>query len=262
MLKDSIGHLTDDPRLQALLIAFAFGAFIEGAAGFGTPVAVAAAMLDRSRLLALLRRRHLPARQHRPGGLRLHRHSHHDAGRHHRPAPRPLERRRGPHLRAGLLVVPAYLILVMSGWGAARRAARGRAVRRRLRRHAVPDVQFRGPAAHRHPGVAGRHGRAADRRSTPQAVTGRVAPHGRARSRLAWAPYGLLVIFVLLWGYKPSRSLSSQRPRDWPAAQPELRTCRRWSEAHALSAVTNSAGCRPRARPACSRRFWAPWWRD
>ena len=44
-LKDSIGHLTDDPRLQALLIAFAFGAFIEGAAGFGTPVAVAAAML-------------------------------------------------------------------------------------------------------------------------------------------------------------------------------------------------------------------------
>ena len=45
LLKDSIGHLTDDPRLQALLIAFAFGAFIEGAAGFGTPVAVAAAML-------------------------------------------------------------------------------------------------------------------------------------------------------------------------------------------------------------------------
>src|SRR6266481_787637 len=45
VLKDSIGHLTDDPKLQALLIAFAFGAFIEGAAGFGTPVAVAAAML-------------------------------------------------------------------------------------------------------------------------------------------------------------------------------------------------------------------------
>jgi lactate permease len=45
VLKDSIGHLTEDPRLQALLIAFAFGAFIEGAAGFGTPVAVAATML-------------------------------------------------------------------------------------------------------------------------------------------------------------------------------------------------------------------------
>src|SRR5216684_333246 len=41
-LKDSVGNLSQDRRLQALLIAFAFGAFIEGAAGFGTPVAVAA----------------------------------------------------------------------------------------------------------------------------------------------------------------------------------------------------------------------------
>jgi lactate permease len=45
VIKDSIGSLTQDRRLQALLSAFAFGAFIEGAAGFGTPVAVAAAML-------------------------------------------------------------------------------------------------------------------------------------------------------------------------------------------------------------------------
>jgi lactate permease len=45
IIKDSVGRLTSDRRLQALLIAFAFGAFIEGAAGFGTPVAVAAAML-------------------------------------------------------------------------------------------------------------------------------------------------------------------------------------------------------------------------
>jgi len=46
ILKDSIGGLTEDRRLQALLTAFAFGAFIEGAAGFGAPVAVAAAMLS------------------------------------------------------------------------------------------------------------------------------------------------------------------------------------------------------------------------
>ena len=45
IIKNSIGGLTRDQRLQALLIAFAFGAFIEGAAGFGTPVAVAAGML-------------------------------------------------------------------------------------------------------------------------------------------------------------------------------------------------------------------------
>src|ERR1700760_4209265 len=45
IIKNSVGHLTQDRRLQALLIAFAFGAFVEGASGFGTPVAVAAAML-------------------------------------------------------------------------------------------------------------------------------------------------------------------------------------------------------------------------
>lgn len=45
VIKQSIGTLTQDRRLQALLIAFCFGAFIEGCAGFGTPVAVAAAMM-------------------------------------------------------------------------------------------------------------------------------------------------------------------------------------------------------------------------
>src|SRR3954466_9812514 len=45
IIKDSIGGLTNDRRLQALFIAFSFGAFIEGAAGFGAPVAVAGAML-------------------------------------------------------------------------------------------------------------------------------------------------------------------------------------------------------------------------
>src|SRR5688572_31528472 len=43
--KASIGNLTADRRLQALLIAFAFGAIIEGAAGFGTPVAISAALM-------------------------------------------------------------------------------------------------------------------------------------------------------------------------------------------------------------------------
>jgi lactate permease len=45
VIKDSVGGLTTDRRLQAILIAFAFGAFIEGAAGFGSPVAVSGAML-------------------------------------------------------------------------------------------------------------------------------------------------------------------------------------------------------------------------
>ena len=45
IIKASLAALTDDRRLQALFIAFAFGAFIEGTAGFGTPVAITAAML-------------------------------------------------------------------------------------------------------------------------------------------------------------------------------------------------------------------------
>ncbi len=45
VIKKSLASISDDRRMQALLIAFSFGAFIEGAAGFGTPVAITAAML-------------------------------------------------------------------------------------------------------------------------------------------------------------------------------------------------------------------------
>ena len=45
ILQASLSGITDDRRLQLLLIAFCFGAFFEGAAGFGTPVAVTAGIL-------------------------------------------------------------------------------------------------------------------------------------------------------------------------------------------------------------------------
>jgi len=45
IIKNSLASITDDRRLQAIFIAFAFGSFIEGTAGFGTPVAITAAML-------------------------------------------------------------------------------------------------------------------------------------------------------------------------------------------------------------------------
>jgi len=45
LLKRAIGGVTTDRRLQLLLIAFAFGAFFEGASGFGTPVAITGAVL-------------------------------------------------------------------------------------------------------------------------------------------------------------------------------------------------------------------------
>src|ERR1700721_2260455 len=45
IMKESIAGITPDRRLQVLLVAFCFGAFIEGAAGFGAPVAIAAAFM-------------------------------------------------------------------------------------------------------------------------------------------------------------------------------------------------------------------------
>ncbi|VVD61917.1 Glycolate permease GlcA [Pandoraea communis] len=45
IIRSSVVSLTDDQRLQMLLIGFSFGAFLEGAAGFGAPVAITAALL-------------------------------------------------------------------------------------------------------------------------------------------------------------------------------------------------------------------------
>ncbi len=45
IIRATVANLASDDRIQALIIAFSFGAFIEGAAGFGTPVAISAAML-------------------------------------------------------------------------------------------------------------------------------------------------------------------------------------------------------------------------
>src|ERR1035437_2403045 len=45
MLRDSLATIAPDPRVQVILIDFSFGAFIEGVAGFGTPVAIAGAIL-------------------------------------------------------------------------------------------------------------------------------------------------------------------------------------------------------------------------
>ena len=47
VLQKSLAGIAPDPRVQVILIAFSFGAFFEGAAGFGTPVAVTAAIMIR-----------------------------------------------------------------------------------------------------------------------------------------------------------------------------------------------------------------------
>jgi lactate permease len=45
IVKDSVASISSDKRIQAILIAFSFGAFVEGAAGFGTPVAISGALM-------------------------------------------------------------------------------------------------------------------------------------------------------------------------------------------------------------------------
>src|SRR6202023_3947940 len=45
IMKASVGGISSDRRLQLLLVAFCFGAFIEGCAGFGSPVAIAGAFM-------------------------------------------------------------------------------------------------------------------------------------------------------------------------------------------------------------------------
>ena len=83
IVKASVANLSADRRIQALLIAFSFGAFIEGAAGFGTPVAICCGAADGARLHAALRRRARAHRQHRAGRLRRDRHADpHARGRH------------------------------------------------------------------------------------------------------------------------------------------------------------------------------------
>ncbi len=76
IIKNSLACVTDDRRLQALFIAFAFGSFIEGTAGFGTPVAITAAMLVGLGFNARYAAGVCLIANTAPGGLRRHRHPH------------------------------------------------------------------------------------------------------------------------------------------------------------------------------------------
>ncbi|HLK67167.1 MAG TPA: L-lactate permease [Bryobacteraceae bacterium] len=217
-LKDSIGHLTDDSRLQALLIAFAFGAFIEGAAGFGTPVAVASAMLVglgfepfKAAAICLLANTAPVAF----GSIAI-----------------PIQTLAGTtglpfdRLSAGVgricapvsLIVPAYLIVVMSGW---------KGLRAVLPSAAVCGIAFAGTQF-----IVSNYvnGLLTDILSSLIAMgaliamvrlTGGKRPQPRHSPRemaVAWAPYALLVIFVLIWSYPPVKAKldTFNIPISWP----------------------------------------------
>lgn len=215
IIKNSVGRLTQDRRLQALLIAFAFGAFIEGAAGFGTPVAIAAAMLTGlgfppfyaaaicliantapvafgaigTPLVALEGVTKLPLAT--------------------------LSADVGKICAPVSLFIPAYLMMVMGGW---------KALRAVWPAALVAGVCFAATqylvSTHIGPyltdilaSLATIFGLVAllylwkpqDPAHPPAPIAGDVPPTGVLLR--AWSPYILLVICVLLWGYGPFKAL-------------------------------------------------------
>ena len=222
-IKHSLRSLTRDPRLQTLLIAFAFGAFLEGAAGFGTPVAVAAAMLAglgfspfHAAAICLLANTAPVAF----GSIAI-----------------PIVTLAGitglplMRLSAGVgrlcapvsLIVPAYLVVVMGGWGALKRVFPAAL----LCGVTFAGLQFTisnfiGPQLTDlvaslcalgvlvvlflfwKPKDSGRY------ELTAAAKAAEVSEHSKGQVFLAWSPYLLLVICVLLWGWVPmQRPLNS-----------------------------------------------------
>ena len=229
IIKYSLGSLTHDRRLQALLIAFAFGAFLEGAAGFGTPVAVAAAMLAGlgfspffAAALCLLANT-APVAFGSIGipAITL-------AGITGLPLDR-LSAAIGRICAPVSLFVPGYIIVVMGGWSALGSVFPAALVCGLV----FAGMQFLisnfvGPqltdiAASLvtmlalvllflvwKPKDSAQHSRAAD--------SGPAVSYTRSQIFLAWTPYLLLVAVVLLWGWKPMQAPLNvvSVPIQWP----------------------------------------------
>ena len=116
IVKRSVAGLSADRRVQALLIAFSFGAFIEGAAGFGTPVAITAALMMGlgftplySAGLALIANT-APVAYGAIGTPIL------TLGAVTGISPQLLSAMAGRQLPLVSLIVPAWLVVTMSGW--------------------------------------------------------------------------------------------------------------------------------------------------
>lgn len=230
VVRDSVASLTNDRRLQALLIAFAFGAFVEGAAGFGTPVAVSSAMLAGlgfppfyAASICLLANTAPVAF----GSIGI-----------------PVVTLAGVtglpvgRLSAGVgricapisLIIPGYLIAVMGGW----RGLKGVLPAVALCGASFACVQLLvsnliGPqltdllsaiAAIVSVGAFVAVWKPKDRFELEGNVTLTASPRSHSRRELfrAWGPYLLLVLCVLLWGWAPiQRRLNSLNIAfNWP----------------------------------------------
>jgi L-lactate transport len=223
IIKHSVSRLTPDRRLQALLIAFAFGAFLEGAAGFGTPVAIAATMLTglgfeaftASALCLLANTSPVAFGSIAIPVVTL-------AGTTGLPLDK-LGAAVGSLVAPVSLILPAYLIVAM--WGP-KSLRRGIWLPVAIGGFAFAAVQFLvshyiGPQLTDilasvtamialvtvlrlwHPPTDAMSGYV----QVKSADAGSVLEHSVSEMAYAWLPYGLLVVCVLLWGYKPVQAL-------------------------------------------------------
>src|SRR5216683_602658 len=228
-LKDSVGNLSQDRRLQALLIAFAFSAFIEGAAGFGTPVAVAAAMLTGlgfspffAASICLLANTAPVAFGSIATPINM------LATITGLPAMR-LSAGVGRICAPVSLIIPGYLIMVVGGWSGLRAVIPAAALCGVLFAATQFVVSnYVGPELTDILGslvsIVGlvillKVWHPKDKFELPgdkPAPPKRHIPTGELLH--AWSPYGLLVLFVLLWSYKPIQAqLASMQIRFlWP----------------------------------------------
>ena len=243
VMKASVARLSADRRLQAVLVAFSFGAFIEGAAGFGAPVAISAAFLVglgfqpfQAALLCLIANtapvawggigtpmRTLSA----VTGLDV----------------EALSATSGRILPLLSVLIPFWLVRTMTGWRETLAVWIPLAGHRRdLRRRPVPLVELRGVRARRHRRVGREHGgrgpdpprleaqrdlavrpRGRGRRSSrhrpirPTAgdhpATGH-SPDSRQVAR-AWMPFALLTVTVLVWGIPAIKPWGTPAVKDW-----------------------------------------------
>ena len=228
IIKDSIGRLTADPRLQALLLAFAFGAFLEGAAGFGTPVAIAATMLtglgfsafDSSAICLLANTAPVAFGSIAIPIVTL-------AGTTGLPLDR-LSAAVGRLCAPVSLIIPAYLIVSLWGFSglsevwvhALAAGAVFAAVQFVISNYVGPQLtdilssllalaaivamlKFR-----RRRTPAGENLSKEDIRALEaRRLQGTMARHSAGQVLYAWLPYGFLVMCVLLWGLKPVQAV-------------------------------------------------------
>jgi lactate permease len=231
IIKHSVGRLTPDHRLQALLIAFAFGAFLEGAAGFGTPVAVAATMLTGLGFTAFSAAAICLLANTAPvafGSIAIPLVT--MAGTTGLPLDK-LSAAVGSLCAPVSLILPTYLILAMWGlkgldgiWFPAAVAGLSFASVQFLVSNFIgpqlTDILASITAMVALVAVL-RLWRPARQASEyvpeTRAATGS-SEYSAGEVLYAWLPYGLLVVCVLLWGYKPVHALLDSRsiPIPWP----------------------------------------------